>query len=372
MTQQIKRYKTPGGKTRYKFSLSAGQDHATGKSIMIRRQGFKTKQEAQRALSEVLKAIANDEYKPLSERRLTFRQFYEQVFLPQYKRQVRGSTYGSSTHLINKQVLPLLGDVYLDKLTVIKCQQAVNQWADELKSFKVVAGKASMIVKRAVKMELIKENPFDKVDYPRPKQQEDKPENFLTKAELEKFLATAEKEESLEYYALLCLLADTGMRKGEALALTWADVDLKQGSVSIHKTVSHDANSKTIIDDTKTQASHRVVYLLPKTIQVLTEYHEQQVKYFAKGDQDRLFARSLTTVNNLVDRVAKKAGVHRITVHGLRHTAGSMLAAAELTPAQATKRMGHEKYSTTMEIYTHVSDESNKAGTEKLARWLDK
>lgn len=371
MTQQIKRYKTPGGKTRYKFSLSAGQDHATGKSIMIRRQGFKTKQEAQRALSEVLKAIANDEYKPLSERRLTFKEFYEQVFLPQYKRKVRGSTYATNAHTINKRILPLLGDVYLDKLTVIKCQRAVNQWADELKSFRSVAGKASMIVERAVKMELIKENPFDKVDYPRTRQQEDKPENFYTKEELTKFLATAEKEESLEYFALVQLLADTGMRKGEALALTWSDVDLEQGSVSILKTVSHDANFKPIINDTKTQASHRVVYLLPKTIQVLTDYHEQQVKYFAKGDQDRLFAISVTTVNNLVDRVAKKAGLHRITVHGLRHTAGSMLAAAELTPAQATKRMGHEKYSTTMEIYTHVSDEGNKAGTEKLAQWLD-
>ncbi|MBT8799789.1 tyrosine-type recombinase/integrase [Lactobacillus delbrueckii subsp. bulgaricus] len=372
MTQQIKRYKTPGGKTRYKFSLSAGQDHATGKSIMIRRQGFKSKQEAQRALSDVLKAIANDEYKPLSERRLTFKEFYEQIFLPQYKKEVRGASYASNVYTIHKRVLPLLGDVYLDKLTVIRCQQAVNQWANELKSFKNVVSRASIVISRAVKMELIRENPFDKVSLPRPKKQEDKPKNFYTKEELAKFLATAEKEESLEYFALVQLLADSGMRKGEALALTWADVDLKQGAVSINKTRSYDAKGKPTIDDTKTAAGRRVIYLLPKTIQVLTDYHEQQVKYFAKGDQDRLFAISAPTVKHLVDRVAKKAGLHRITVHGLRHTAASMLVAAGLSPAQTTIRMGHEKYSTTMDIYTHVSDEGNKAGTEKLAQWLGK
>ncbi|MCD5569629.1 site-specific integrase [Lactobacillus delbrueckii subsp. lactis] len=370
MTQQIKRYKTPGGKTRYKFSLSAGQDHATDKSIMIRRQGFKSKQEAQRALSDVLKAIANDEYRPLSERRLTFRQFYEQVFLPQYKREVRESTLRTFTVAVGKRILPLLGDVYLDKLEPLRCQQAVNKWVAESKSYKQTKTYASIIVDRAAKMGVIEDNPFKKVTLPRKKESK-KPTNFYTKAELEKFLATAEKEEPLKYYALMCLLADTGMRDGEALALTWSDVDLAKGCVSITKSLAR-VQGKFIIGDTKTPAAHRVIYLLPKTVQVLTDYHEQQVEYFAKGDQDRLFPFVPSTVETHVKQVAKSAGLHKITPHGFRHTSSSLQVAAGLTPAQIKDRLGHESFQTTMNIYVHTGDEAQAAAAKALGKYFNK
>lgn len=366
----IKRYKTKSGKVQYKFSFSAGQDHATGKSIMVRRQGFKTKREAQAAYSKVLDDIAKGKYKPLSEKRWRFGDFYEEFFLPQYKRAVRGSTYSLFRIHIEKHILPLIGNVYLDKLTPYRCQQVANQLADKMKSYKEVIVHASMVVDEAVKLEILTKNPFKKISLPRPKKQEDKPENFYTKDELTKFLATAEKEESLGYFALVQLLADSGMRKGEALALTWADVDLAKGCVSIRKTVSHDAKGKLTVNDTKTAAGRRVVYLLPKTVQVLTDYKEQQGTYFGRGDQDRLFNVAAPTVNRVVSRVAKKAGLHNITPHGLRHTNASMLADARLTPAQIQKRLGHKDYQITLETYTHVSDDSNKESTSQFGDWL--
>ena len=370
--KQIKKYTTPGGKVRYKFSMSAGQDHAPGKSIMVRQQGFKSEQEAQKALAKVLNDIANGDYMPLSERRLTYKEFYEKVFLPQYRREVRGSTYVLLRSHIEKHILPLIGNVYLDKLTVFRCQQVVDQLVDQMKSYKIVVAHASMIVEKAVQLEMLAKNPFKKVSFPRKKNSSAKPANFYTKEELTKFLDTAKREESLQYFALLQLLADSGMRKGEALALTWADIDLESGFVSISKTISHDAKGKLTVNDTKTAAGHRVVYLLPKTVQVLTDYHEQQAKYFAKGDQDRLFNVAAPTVNQLVDRVAKKAGLHKITVHGLRHTNASLLADARLTPAQIQKRLGHSDYKITLETYTHVSDDSNKDSTNQFGDWLGK
>lgn len=369
--KRIKRYTTPSGKERFKFAISAGVDQATGKSIMVRRQGFKTGKEAKHALADVLKAIAAGTYTPLSEKRLTYKEFYEEVFLPQYRREVRGSTYSLFRIHIEKHVLPVIGKVYLDKLSVFRCQQLVNRLADQMMSYKEVITHASMVVEKAVQLEMLPKNPFKKVTLPRKKISTKKESNFYTKEELDKFLTTAEKTEGLNHFALLQLLADTGMRKGEALALTWGDVDLDGSTVQINKTRSHDANRKPTTNQPKTAAGNRAVYLLPKTVQVLKTYKEQQTTYFGtSGNKDRLFTCSAPTVNRLVSRVSKKAGLHKITVHGLRHTNASMLADARLTAAQIQKRLGHEDYQTTMSFYTHVSDESNKAGTEQLEEWL--
>lgn len=74
--KEITKYSTNSGKTRYKFTVYAGKDGTTGKSIIIRKQGFKTLKQAKQALLNVQQAILNGDYLPISEKRLTYKELF--------------------------------------------------------------------------------------------------------------------------------------------------------------------------------------------------------------------------------------------------------------------------------------------------------
>jgi hypothetical protein len=128
--KDIINYQTASGKDRYKFIVYAGKDETTGKSIIIRKQGFKTLKEAKQAYLDVQQAILNGDYLPINQKRLTFKGLLE-LYLPLYAQTVKETSFYQFKRCMESKVLPVLGDVYLDKITPQLCQKAVNQWARE-------------------------------------------------------------------------------------------------------------------------------------------------------------------------------------------------------------------------------------------------
>ena len=120
-------YETKTGKKRYKFSIYAGKDSSTGKSILIRKSSLKSLKEAREAYLKAELAIETGEYKPFNERRVKLSEVIE-MWLEVYRPTVKESTFATTKRIINDHVVKVLGNIYLDKLTAVQCQKAVNQW----------------------------------------------------------------------------------------------------------------------------------------------------------------------------------------------------------------------------------------------------
>lgn len=165
--KDIIKYQTASGKDRYKFIVYAGKDETTGKSIIIRKQGFKTLKEAKQAYLDVQQAILNGDYLPINQKRLTYKGLLE-LYLPLYAQTVKETSFYQFKRCMESKVLPVLGDVYLDKITPQLCQKAVNQWAKEYPvGFERVTIWVSKVLKYAFQIGLIDNNPFDRVIKPK-------------------------------------------------------------------------------------------------------------------------------------------------------------------------------------------------------------
>ena len=173
------------------------------------------------------------------------------------------------------------------------------------------------------------------------------------------------------------------MRKGEALALKWSDIDFVNQTISINKTLSIGEHNSLIIGTPKTKASYRTIQIDDKTIHYLKEWRKKQRKELFKIGFNALSNDQLLFSNKnneplrpwLVQfwnrSVAKDTGIKYITVHGFRHTHASLLFEAG-TPMQDVKeRLGHSDINTTMNIYTHVTKSEQKKPADNFARFME-
>lgn len=375
--KDIIKYQTASGKDRYKFIVYAGKDETTGKSIVIRKQGFKTLKEAKQAYLDVQQAILNGDYLPINQKRLTYKGLLE-LYLPLYAQTVKETSFFQFKRCMESKVLPVLGDVYLDKITPQLCQKAVNQWAkDTPGGFVRAASWSSKVFKYAFKIGLIDSNPFDRVIMPK-KPAKQKKENFYTKDELETFLNGA-RDAGIMKYALFRLLAFSGMRIGELIALEWSDIDFFRKTVSINKTLTLDKAGNYTVGRPKTTSSNRVIMLDDETMAILQKWRAEQSRriiYLGKPKNDLIFPGEhgahlvYSTALDWNKKIAKKQGLKNISLHGFRHTHASLCFEAGLTMQDVKDRLGHSNISTTMDIYTHVTKSRKEESIQQLAKFM--
>ena len=158
-----------------------------------------------------------------------------------------------------------------------------------------------------------------------------------------------------KHFMYAFFMLNTGLRPGEALALTRADVDLKKKTVKVRKTYLE--KEKKIQYSTKTEASRRTVPIPDDTVSLLREYMLKQPK---KKPEDPLFQTSTgkrPTPSYLRKRF-KYAGeainCEWVNLHTMRHTFASRLFAKGIDIKVISKLLGHAKVSTTYDIYVHI------------------
>ncbi|MYY45876.1 site-specific integrase [Lactobacillus salivarius] len=380
MTKIIK-YTNKDNETLYRFRFYAGIDELTGKQRYIRRQGFTSLKDAKDELLKIEYLVSTNQYfKDVKSGK--FGDVLDE-WLALHKETVKASTWQFIELRANKHVRPYFKDMYVDKITLRQCQDFVN------KTFKVapVAYVYSVsIVKNtldyALRLGMIESNPMLYVI--KPKKQttiSDNHGNYYNKDELKKFLDVA-KNTNLKKYALFRLLAFSGMRVGECLALTWHDLNYKNNTIAINKTLARTKNGIKI-QTPKTKSSNRVISLDTETIQVLKMWQLEQRKQLLKlginamNKQQLIFSNGknsfiiVPTVRLAIKQIAKKAGIHSITSHGFRHTHATLLFASGMDIKQVQARLGHSNVQTTLNIYTHaMKDKQDKIGDE-FARYIN-
>lgn len=353
----------------------------TGKQRYIRRQGFTSLKDAKDELLKIEYLVSTKQYfKDVKSGK--FGDVLDE-WLSLHKETVKPSTWQFIELRANKHVRPYFKDMYVDKITLRQCQDFVN------KTFKVapVAYVYSVsIVKNtldyALRLGMIESNPMLYVI--KPKKQttiSDNHGNYYNKDELKKFLDVA-KDTNLKKYTLFRLLAYSGVRIGECLALTWHDLNYKNNTIAINKTLARTKNGIKI-QTPKTKSSNRVISLDTETIQVLKMWQLEQRKQLLKlginamNKQQLIFSNTknkfiiIPTVRLAIKQIAKKAGIHSITSHGFRHTHATLLFASGMDIKQVQARLGHSNVQTTLNIYTHaIQDKQDKIGDE-FARYIN-
>lgn len=186
--------------------------------------------------------------------------------------------------------------------------------------------------------------------------------NFWTPKEYKRFSKAC--KDNIEYYTLFELLYYTGMRVGEALALTLNDIDFEHNTISITKTY-YRITGKDLINPPKTEGSERIV-TIPN---FLTKELEEYISNLDKLDpEERIFNKRPPYVRNILRDRAEKAGVKQIRVHDLRHSHASMLINLGANPLLVAERLGHDSPEITLKTYSHLFPSSQTDIVKKIRK----
>lgn len=188
---------------------------------------------------------------------------------------------------------------------------------------------------------------------------------FLNQNELRALLEALDLSSELSFDWLLLLIAKTGMRFSEALAVTPKDFDFQRQTVSVNKTWNYKDGGG--FSQTKNSSSIRKIQI---DWHVVAQFSE-----LTKGlpEDEPIFVENKvynSSVNNRLKRTCEKAGVPIITIHGLRHTHASLLLFAGVSIASVAQRLGHSNMTTTQKTYLHIIHELENKDIDIVMRTL--
>lgn len=375
---KYEKYKTNNGVTKWKFYHYLGVNLDTGKSDEVWRQGFNTQAEAREALLGIIRDYEDGYNRSRTKTdKYRFKEVVE-LWLIQYEKQVKITTFTNRKRLLELHILPLLKDHYINRIDVLTCQKLVNNWYESYAESARLVNIVSTIFKFSINQGFCRENPMDKTIRPKNTYKKDYHAPFFEKEELQIFLKAVKARGSIKAYTMFHLLAFTGIRRGELFGLQWQDINFQQKTLSIRRNLIYNEKTKRFEFSTlKTKSSKRVIGIDDITMQLLLKWRNFQREFFigrginTKHPEQLIF----TSENNhymtdaylrrIVKRVTEEHDLPHITIHGFRHTHCSLLFEAGIDMQNVKDRLGHSDIKTTMNIYAHVT-KTERAKTADL------
>lgn len=192
-----------------------------------------------------------------------------------------------------------------------------------------------------------------------------KKKKYLNQYELHSLIQDLKLGPTVSWDWFILLIAKTGMRFSEALALTPNDFDFAHQTVSISKTWDYKSGGGFL--PTKNRSSNRKIQI---DWQVVVQFSEL-LKYLPK--EEPIFVKGYvynSTVNDILARHCENAGIPVISIHGLRHTHASLLLYAGVSIASVARRLGHTSMTTTQKTYLHIIQELENKDVDLVMRAL--
>jgi integrase len=358
----------------YVASVDLGRDPITGKR-RERSETFKTKREAKAALARWQTEIERGTFVDRSTQ--TVADLLRYWLETSVKHNRSQNTYVNYRYHVNGHLIPALGHIQVQKLTVAQVQQF---YADKIEGG---AGRRTVelchlclhrALDMAVHLGVVGRNVTDAVQAPKTSREE---RRAWSREEVRRFLAVARES---HYGPVWLLMATTGMRRGEVLGLRWQDIDLHAGTFSIRQQLQRVGGSLRT-GPVKTRAGNRDLPIPGLAREALLIRQQKQAadrEAFGRAWQDTglvFTTRSGLPIEprNLVRsfrRICDSNQIRVIKVHHLRHTTASLLKKLRVAPRDAQMILGHAHISTTMQIYTHVDQEARDDALASLNKLL--
>ncbi|WP_129727929.1 site-specific integrase [Ectobacillus funiculus] len=358
------------------FVLTYGKKE-DGKPRQFKKRGFKTKQEALKALHELEHSLMTGTY--IAPTKMLYRDYLLDQWLEDKQTKVKKQTLQTYRWLVEKHIVPAIGNIELLQLTPMAIQKLYNQLTKEKvlsdENIQKVHTLINDSLKKAERWGLIPKNPASLVDRPKAVKKEIK---VWDVKEVKTFLKYAENHS--RYYIAFLLALTTGMRQGEILGLRWRDVDFTTGCVRITQTLSSDG--KEILPYTKTKSGSRTVDLPEETIlqlkkhRKLIEAEKLEVGSGAYNNMDLVVCTELGTPTNKsnirrsFNAIIKKAKLPKIRFHDMRHTHATLLLLQGVNPKIVSERLGHADVRITLDTYSHLLPSMQKDTAIKFGKML--
>ena len=262
-------------------------------------------------------------------------------------------------------LIKLIPEVKLCDMTRVTYQKLLNDYArnHERQTTMDFHHQLKGAILDAVDEGLIDRDPTRKVII-KGKQPTEKKIKYLNQFELRALLVGLELGKEVSWDWFILLVAKTGMRFSEALALTPKDFDFPHQALSISKTWDYKGDGGFL--PTKNKSSVRKIQIDWQTVVQFSELVkglEEEKPIFIQ--KEKVYN---STVNDVLERRCKKAKIPVITIHGLRHTHASLLLFAGVSIGSVARRLGHASMTTTQKTYLHIIHELENQDVDLVMR----
>ena len=307
------------------------------------KRGFATKKEALGFERDFLeKQSANPD--------MTFQNLYE-IYMEDMAARLKQSTLLTKKTVLQTHILPFFGSKPINEIKA----SDVRRWQAKLMSspnnysqtyLKKINTELNSIINYAKRFYDLNTNPCGKAGTIGKAKAEEM--DYWT---YDEYIAFREgvKDKSLSYICFEVLYW-TGMREGELLALSPADIDLDNKLISINRTYQR-IGGKDVFTSPKTRKSKRKIPIPDFLCQELSDYI--QSRYMLDADE-RLFPVTKSYLSHEMIRGCKNTGVKKIRIHDIRHSHASLLINQGCDALMLADRLGYEKVSTTLNTYSHL------------------
>jgi integrase len=354
--------RSPGS---FRLRYTLGKDPVTGKRRTATTTIRGTRKDAERELTRLLRTADTGEHVDPS--RMTVRQWLE-TWLDTIRAEVSPKTHESYAEIVRCYLTPALGFNRLDKLAPSQIQRAYNAWTrrDGKPLSPLTYRYIHVILKcslaRAVEQQLLARNPADVFNKRLPKVER---QEFATLT-VEQSARLLESIRHMHIYWPVLLALTTGMRRGEILALRWKSVELDRGTLRVMESLEQ-TKAGTRFKAPKTDRT-RVITLPAFVVDELRRLKRQQAEALLQlgvrrsaetlvcGREDGEPKQPGSLTSEFARLIGKIAGLPRVRFHDLRHSHATQLLADGVHPKIAQERLGHSTITTTMDLYSYVTE----------------
>lgn len=297
----------------------------------------------------------------------TVKQYGERVFVPAKTVTMSENSRASFQSALDTWIYPAIGGKKLPDVSpadlsalLLDIQSKGKAHATAVKVYTVLRG----LFKMAYLSDVIQRNPMDKVSRPVPRKDEIRETEApaLTVDELRTVLEALEGE-PLKWRALVHLLIDTGIRRGECCGLRWEDVDLEAQVVTIRRNLCYTPERGVYVDTPKS-GKVREVDIGPETAALLAALKGEREGGYVFTRENSVEPMHPQSPTRYLKKLSVRCGVPDLHPHKLRHTFASIAITAGADVASVSEALGHSDKAVTLRMYTHADAESRKRAAQ--------
>lgn len=368
----------------YAIDLSLGYDNITGKRVRTTRTGI----ESEKAAKELLKKLTSDEKikNDIVNCNYFNETFEKYLYSCEFEKKLAYNTIKKRIGFYNSYFKDFFQNVKLNKLVKkngVEFQQYLLQKNISDRTRSDIYSLLIMFINWCVNNDYLVKNPFKGIEN---FSYEDKKMDFYTIEEFQQLIDymndkyMKNKDHITLVASLFCyLLFFLGTRAGETQALKDEDIDYKEYTIEINKSIYFKKGTGNVEGKTKTLSSKRKLYTSKKLIDKIIDYKNILKKDYglSLSKDNYIFTNPLTSelynieaVRHEINKCMDEAGVKHIRLHDFRHSHTALLMSQGEELYYIQKDLGHSRYDITADIYGHIEEKKKKSVASKLEEFI--